>query len=231
DPNCMRFQADFYTKGDSAKQMAAAINRAKQRGTNAKKAQFFELFAPIAVYLQTKTGWPASVTLAQMAIETSWGTSSVFRNLNNFGGHSCTQYSESGSRGIRNSNLVNAANDPGLGLAGLYKTSGGNSRIRTPCTYPRPRREGHYYREFPSVADASLLYADNVLESGYYPDAANHVKQRFSQGRNADPATVVRGLRAYAADSSYRSSLMTIIRSNDLTRFDNIKSCSLNPRN
>lgn len=228
--NCVTFRHDFYSKADSGRQIAASINEAKQRGTNAKKQRFFELFAPIAIYIQTQTGWPASVTLAQMALETAWGTSNVFRSLNNFGGHSCTRREENGSRPVRNSLLARAVADPNLNSPGAYRTSSGSIRIHTPCTYPRPRNEGHYYRTFPSVIDAAILYNDNLMESGYYPDSANHVKQRFSQGRPADAQTVVRGLRRYARDEGYRGSLMSVIRANNLSQYDTMKSCPLGSR-
>lgn len=230
DPNCMNFQADLYSKSDSGRQIANSINRAKQRGTRAKKARFFELFAPLAVYIQTKTGWPASVALAQMAIETGWGTSNVFRSLNNFGGHSCTRYNANGSNGLRNPQIVEAAQDPNLNLQGLFRGSRGDLRVKTPCTYPRGESERYYYRTFPSVTDGALLYADNVLESGYYPEAARHVKTRFANGEKADPRTVVQGLRAYAKATDYRDQLMGLIRSNDLTRFDSLKTCPLSAR-
>ncbi len=223
--DCVNFNQSFYTREDSGRQIAASINQAKQRGTNAKKQRFFELFSPIALEIQKHTGWPASVTLAQIAIETAWGTSNVLQRLNNFGGHSCWDYNPNGSRALRNPNLASLATQPGRQLPGYFTSSGGTPRIRAACTYPRPRREGHYYRTFNNIIEGALLYADNVLENDAYRSAQNHVKSRFAAGQKADPGTVVRGLRAYAADAGYRDSLMSTIRANNLTRFDDMTTC------
>lgn len=47
---------------------------------------FINRYAPYAIEQQIKYGIPSSVTLAQMAIESSWGTSALARNDNNFFG-------------------------------------------------------------------------------------------------------------------------------------------------
>lgn len=49
-------------------------------------ADFINRYAPYAMEQQIKYGIPSSVTLAQMAIESSWGTSALARNENNFFG-------------------------------------------------------------------------------------------------------------------------------------------------
>lgn len=49
-------------------------------------SDFINRYAPYAMEQQIKYGIPSSVTLAQMAIESSWGTSALARNDNNFFG-------------------------------------------------------------------------------------------------------------------------------------------------
>ena len=49
-------------------------------------SDFINRYAPYAMEQQIKYGIPASVILAQMAIESSWGTSALARNDNNFFG-------------------------------------------------------------------------------------------------------------------------------------------------
>ena len=58
---------------------------------NAQKAAFFEKYAPIAVEQQQKYGIPASVTLAQMYIESGGGTSRLAVEGNNFFGIKCSR--------------------------------------------------------------------------------------------------------------------------------------------
>ena len=57
---------------------------------NAQKAAFFEKYAPIAMEQQQKYGIPASITLAQMYLESGGGTSKLAVNGNNYFGIKCS---------------------------------------------------------------------------------------------------------------------------------------------
>ena len=57
---------------------------------NQQKAAFFEQYAPQAMVQQQKYGIPASVTLAQMYIESAGGTSNLAQNGNNYFGIKCS---------------------------------------------------------------------------------------------------------------------------------------------
>ena len=57
---------------------------------NAQKAAFFEKYAPLAMEQQIKFGIPASVTLAQMYLESGGGTSKLAVNGNNYFGIKCS---------------------------------------------------------------------------------------------------------------------------------------------
>ncbi len=48
------------------------------------KAEFFEKYAAAAIEEQKRYGIPASVTLAQMAVESGYGESSLARQDNNY---------------------------------------------------------------------------------------------------------------------------------------------------
>ena len=54
------------------------------------RQNFFDTYAEAAMEQQIKYGIPASVTLAQMALESTWGTSSLARNGNNYFGIKAT---------------------------------------------------------------------------------------------------------------------------------------------
>lgn len=54
--------------------------------TEEKKQQFIETYAPYAMAEQQRTGIPASITLAQMALESSWGKSEPATKSNNYFG-------------------------------------------------------------------------------------------------------------------------------------------------
>lgn len=49
-------------------------------------ALFFKMYAPYAVTTQIKYGIPASITLAQAALESAWGESGLTKSANNFFG-------------------------------------------------------------------------------------------------------------------------------------------------
>lgn len=57
---------------------------------NQQKAAFFEQYAPSAMAQQQKYGIPASVTLAQMYIESAGGTSNLAQTGNNYFGIKCS---------------------------------------------------------------------------------------------------------------------------------------------
>ena len=57
---------------------------------NKEKAAFFEQYAPLAMAQQQKYGIPASVTLAQMYIESAGGTSNLAQMGNNYFGIKCS---------------------------------------------------------------------------------------------------------------------------------------------
>ena len=49
-------------------------------------SEFINRYAPYAMEQQIKYGIPSSVILAQMAVESTWGSSDLARNDNNFFG-------------------------------------------------------------------------------------------------------------------------------------------------
>lgn len=54
--------------------------------TEAEKIAFFDTYKDWAVTTQAKSGVPASITLAQAALESGWGTSRLATTANNFFG-------------------------------------------------------------------------------------------------------------------------------------------------
>ena len=58
---------------------------------NQEKVAFFERYAPLAMAQQQKYGVPASVTLAQMYIESAGGKSNLAQTGNNYFGIKCSQ--------------------------------------------------------------------------------------------------------------------------------------------
>ena len=67
----------------SAKEAEAAL--ANYKGGKLSPAEFSKLFGPVARESMKRTGVPASVTLAQAALETGWGGSSIGDAKNLFG--------------------------------------------------------------------------------------------------------------------------------------------------
>ena len=68
---------------------------------NQEKVAFFERYAPLAMAQQQKYGIPASVTLAQMYIESAGGKSNLAQTGNNYFGIKCSsQWLAEGSRTV-----------------------------------------------------------------------------------------------------------------------------------
>jgi flagellum-specific peptidoglycan hydrolase FlgJ len=60
---------------------AVALNAAAQ--SEAEKVSFIKKYAPLAVAEMQKTGIPAAITMAQLCLETRFGTSFLFKKANN----------------------------------------------------------------------------------------------------------------------------------------------------
>ena len=60
--------------------------------TEAEKKAFFDKYSGWAITTQSRSGVPASITLAQAALESNWGTSKLATTANNFFGIKCSKY-------------------------------------------------------------------------------------------------------------------------------------------
>ncbi len=220
--DCLSFNPNLYSRPNSAKEIATRIESAGMN--NRQKQEFVDLFSPIAVHIQGITGWPASVTLAQIALETNWGRSNVFKNAQNVGGISCRTSDSRASRPLRDPNLRKMAELDSRIIPNFTK-QGGTPRINTPCTYPRPKNEGGFYHSYTSVMESVYLYTDNLLRSRFYPQSQEAVRVANSRGQVASSRDVVAGLSAYAIDKNYRNKLNNLISQNNLNRFDRLNQC------
>lgn len=205
---CVDFDEDFYNQRNSGQKMASEI-----RSYSGKKGPFIRYFGPLAVYVQQKTGYPASALLAQWADETGWGTSKQVRVNNNIGGHSCWKK----NRGYKY---------PTKPPIPMYLTP----RIDVSCTYKRPRGEGGRYMTFQNIREAALSQVYNILDNPgterNYGEARLEVKKSFLKGKKPDPYKVIDGLDGYAAfPPNYQARLKAHIKRNNFERFDQLTIC------
>ena len=70
---------------------------------------FFKYYAPYAESTQVKYGVPASITLAQAALESSWGTSGLTTSANNFFGIKADKSWKGQSTAMPTQEFVNGA--------------------------------------------------------------------------------------------------------------------------
>ncbi len=84
---CTAYESAIYKRQDAAKEFAAQILEAeKTGGVHAKFEKFMELYAPLALFVEKKSGVSAQVFLIQIGIESGWGTYQAAADLNNVGG-------------------------------------------------------------------------------------------------------------------------------------------------
>jgi uncharacterized protein YgiM (DUF1202 family) len=171
---------------------------------------FIDWIAPVAVHIQSLTGFPASVIIAQSAIESAWGRSSLFRKDKAPFGQSCWSYYGDN----RNSSF----------------TSGGvTMRYRAICGNRRPANEGGRYVKFSSYLGSIYAYIENLLKNPDTRRAYSSIRYHTSIARKntrvADYKKIAAGLNHYAAASSYPRDVRRTIDKSRLYKYDKYKIC------
>lgn len=205
---CVTFNAAIYTDPNSGSKISEAI-----KGAENKKAAFEAYFGPLAVFVQTKTGYPASALLAQWAIETAWGTSKQIRVNNNIGGHSC--FSMKPEYKYPNKTPLPAYVKPPFNAS---------------CTYKRPPAEGGYYIKFANILEASLSQVYNILDnpstSENYGKSRAEIRNSLQKGEKPDPVRVINGLSGYADfPESYKRDLIEQMKHEGYEKYDDKNLC------
>jgi len=204
---CLSFDKNLFSQSNSGATLSSLIQNSKD-----KRSAFKKHYGPLAVYLQSKTGYPASAIMSQWSEETNWGTSKQAVVNNNLGGHSCW--------------------DKRTG----YKYPSGNlPEYMKPekivdCTYKRPRRERGMYITFRNSLDAGLSQIYNIIDNpktaGVYSETRGVLKKALSQGKKPNPFEILDGLEAYAAfPPEYIETLKNRIKEDNLEVFDNFGVC------
>jgi hypothetical protein len=209
---CVPFNPTHYNQWNSGVEIAARIKAISD--PQKKMVQFLKEFTPLAVYIQSKTNYPASALLAQWSDEADKGTSKQVRVNNNIAGHSCFKYSKG------------------------YKYPEGSKvlpsyipqRFDIHCTYPRPPKEGGYYITFENLLEATLSQVYNILDNpktqNNYKKTRATVKEATEKGLRANPYKIIDGLEGYAAfPKSYRDRIKANIKKNKFDVYDNMEVC------
>jgi len=198
--DCLVLNADQY--GPQGTSLYKERIKSVPAGPERKKA-FFEYWAPLAVYYQGQTGLPASVFLAQVAHETAWTSSNVFRKATNISGHSCFR----------------------LGSTKTFQIGewDGPRQVVASCSVPRPANEGGYYFEFGGIRDASAAYIHNILFNPKTAQPYADLRQAVRQGKPG--VEVAQHLSSYATDPKYVERITTTIRTNRLDQYESRGIC------
>lgn len=180
----------------------------KQRhcDSNARVRAFAEYMAPIAQYFQAKTGFPASVMIAQAMLETGYGTSFLFNRKEALFGESCTRY---GAQVVRQ-----------FEIGDTQFTSRGS------CVTHRPANEGYFYVSFDSKESSVASYIHNLLIDKRTERTYLGVRQEVEKARATDSIAVASWqkvlphLRRYATNPNYVGELSGTIRRYGLEKYD-----------
>ncbi len=122
-----------------------------------EKQAFFEKYAPWAMEQQQKYGIPASVTLAQAAIESSWGESSLSKeDKNMFGIHATQGWVNSGKPYVERNDM------------GMVKFCKYGSEAESFEHHSRFLMENQRYsRCFTYASDDHAHWAQGICDAGY----------------------------------------------------------------
>lgn len=161
---------------------AAEAALANYRGGRLSPAEFGRLFGPVAKEASARSGVPASIILAQAALETGWGGSTIGDAKNLFG---IKGTGPAGSISVPTREVINGRN----------------------VTVQASFRKYNTWME--SIEDHGRL-----LQNSRYA-AAMRVKN--------DPEQFARELQraGYATDPNYASTLISIMRSNNFSQYNN----------
>ncbi len=223
--HCVTFNPENYS-GAKVKNFQTEQQAFDESSTEKKKENFLAFILPLALHFQELTGWPASIFLAQVQLESNWGTSSLLGDGHNMTGVSCLTHP--GQTGVDD--------DP------MNWTDSNGNKIETPkiiydCTRSRP--EGGNYRTYTSALDWAYDYINIVLytPSNSLQDQASRlaVKQR-PKGGVADWKAVADGLSHYAPSEwvtrlnpprwvSYPQKIASSMKSNEWTNYSMEKLC------
>ena len=166
---------------------------------------FFDWLGPTATFIQSKTGLPASVILAQAALESGYGTSQNFTARNALFGHSCFQ---KGSSQTGSTNLGGTS----------FPWSGA-------CDANRPAAEGGQYLTFKSKSESVLAYVQLLLQKDSTAKTYSALRkdvQSASPPQAADSNKCISDIAGagYAADKGYAQGLEQVVKTNALNQYD-----------
>lgn len=145
--------------------------------TQQEKTAFFNRYKYAAIWEHIYTGVPASITLAQAAIESNYGTSALFVNANNAFG-------------------IKAYSNP----------------HNFPLYYATDDLINEPFRSYPNVRTSFKDHSDFLLENSRYN----------SLFLTSDSSAWADGLKVagYATNPNYNTILKSIIKDNDLEKYD-----------
>ncbi|HVI43989.1 MAG TPA: glucosaminidase domain-containing protein [Chitinophaga sp.] len=168
---------------------------------------FIQQYGQNAVDSMRQTRVPASVTLAQAALESGWGRHAP--RFNFFGIKAGSSWS--GERQLLTTTEVHSDNDrsrhpyPEIISIEQFTDGSGNTRYRW--------RVKDYFRAYASATDSFTDHGNFLVRNSRYHEAFNHTDDARQFAREIARA-------GYATDPNYATSLIQIIDHNNLTRFD-----------
>jgi uncharacterized FlgJ-related protein len=177
---------------------------------NARKKAFLHYWGPHAVMIQEKSGFPASVLLAQWAEESFWGSSNLYVNAHNLSGHFC----------------------PARKAGEIYEYEvkfGDYSRVMVAQCGGDTAQKGSRALVFSNPVDSAWAHAYNLTQA---PSRAATYKQiraevaKASPGQPADWRKIIPELnRHYAPGQSYGRKIADHITSKSLDAWEKAKLC------
>lgn len=156
---------------------------------------------------QIKYGTPASITLAQWAVESAWGNSVTGKN--NYGGITAR---------VTGANFPHTPGRP-LEPATLCWTHEVVNKVRVRCQ--------RWFKDFATMADYFEAHGKLLGTSPIYAEARSKLPDvdAFAEALapGYKPLAKDPNWKAYATDPNYAKTLRSIIRTNNLRQYDGLK--------
>lgn len=170
-----------------------------------RREKFAEWMKGAALYIQSSTGIPASIIIAQAGIASNWGTNDAFRKSNNMFAHTCW--------------------NPGTTITGTVDIRGTKLSYKGVCGKDRETGQVGRYFKFNTKEDSILAYLHflAISPSRFYRALQDDIRSGLKRQpiRATSFRSVASQVAAFSPETAYVNTLLQVIQQEKLPAVDN----------